>query len=148
MSEIEPQKEHKRPFSLLRILLSFYFLIYTYIVAQGMIPLPDQPARINFFAVFCVTMGLVIAFHCLASSYRLFLIGIWAFMPFAIQQLNGKIRFLEMMLEPRQVQVILSYSLYGVLVMLLTPKVLLTFNKPVREYNPPRNLLLQKGMRY
>lgn len=149
MSQNSTQARHtKFPFSLLRVLLCIYFLLYAYVVAIGMIPLPDQPPRIDFFGVFCSSLGVVIAYHMLTSSYRLFLVGVWAFLPLAISQMNDKLRFLEMMLEPKLLQTTVAYSLYGIFLLLISPVAFRLFNKSVKEYNPPRHLLLQKGVRY
>ena len=129
-----------------RLFLSFFFFLYTYVVAKGLIPLPDQTPRINFFGVFCVSLGLVIAYHCLTSSYRLFLFGTWLFIPLALKQLTSKIKFLEMMLEPYLVQRVTYYGLVLVLLVLISPPALRLFNRSAREYKPSQPLFLKNGL--
>ncbi|MDJ0836988.1 MAG: hypothetical protein QNK37_10760 [Acidobacteriota bacterium] len=131
-----------------RLTLAVYFFLYAYIVARSLVPLPDEPPRINFWGVFCVTGGVVIGYHCLTSSFRLFLVGIWLFIPIGYWQLGKKIKFLEMMLEPKTIQVVTQYSLGIVLFVLLMPKAFRTFHKGVSEYRRSDLLFLKKGVRY
>lgn len=133
-------------FGLLRIVLAIYFLLYAFIVATGMIPLEEQAPRIDSLGLFCVVAGFVIAFHCLVSRYRLFLIGVWVFIPLAIHQMEKRVRFLEMMLESYSVETILLYSLYAMLIVLISPLALRQFNLPASAYRKSKDLLLNKGI--
>ena len=131
-----------------RLTLAIYFFLYAYIVARSLVPLPDEPPRINFWGVFCVTGGIVIGYHCITSSYRLFQVSIWLFMPLAYWQLGKKIKFLEMMLEPKTIQVVTQYSLGLILFVLLMPKAFRVFNKSASEYQRADLLYLKKGVRF
>lgn len=133
-------------FTLFRVSLSFFFLLYAYIVAKGLLPLPDEPPRINFWGTTCLVGGVTAAFYCLVSEFRFFLVGLWLFIPIAMSQMNTKIRFLEMMLEPHNVHIAAQYGLFAVFLALISPVALRTFHKPVSAYGAPRNLLLQKGI--
>ncbi len=133
-------------FDLFRSSLALFFVLYAFVVAKGMIPLPDEPPRINKWGLFCVTLGLVIAFHCLVSRYRLFLFSIWMFYLWSAQgQMEKRIKFLEMMLEPRNIEVITYHGLGLVFLLLLLPKSLKTFNKSVKAYHPTPSPVFRKG---
>ena len=150
-SSMHTQGADKEPGKLnrFRIFLSFFFFLYAYVVAQGMIPLPDEPPRINFRGVFCATAGLVIAYHCLVSRYRLFLVSVWLFIPMvAFAQMEKRIKFLEMMLEPMAIEKAAYYGIGLVYVVLLSPKALQTFDKSVREYRKRNPILFKKGFPY
>ncbi len=133
-------------FTLFRVSLCLFFLLYAYIVAKGLLPLPDEPPRINFWGSACLVGGLVAAFYALVSQFRFYLIYMWLFLPIAMSQMNTKIRFLEMMLEPHNVHIAAQYGLFAVFLALISPVAFRTFHKPVSAYRPPRNLLLQKGI--
>ncbi len=135
-------------FDLFRIFLGLYFLIYAYVVGIGMIPLPDEPPRIHFLSLFCLVGGVVIAYHSLTSRFRLFQMGVWLFIPIAIKQLHGKIRFLEMMLEPNAIQQTTQYSLVLVHLILLTPQAFRTFNRSAKEYQHSKPLVVGEGVRF
>lgn len=135
-------------FGFLRVVLAIYFLLYAFIVAKGLIPLEEQAPRINALGLTCVVAGFVIAFHCLTSTYRLFLVAVLVFIPIAVHQINGRIRFLEMMLEPYTVETILKYSLYGVMLLFITPKMFKSFSTPASAYKKSQKLLLGKGIPY
>ena len=137
----------KKPaFSLLRCLLAFYFCCYTYVVAIGMIPLPDEPSRINFYGLFCVTAGLVIAYHFLVSRYFLFYLSVLTFLPLAARQLATRIKFLEMMLEPNLLFRVTRYSLAVIALAMLMPPTWRLFRKKSSEYKRPSPLFFRKGV--
>ena len=111
-----------------------------------MIPLPDEPPRINRWGLMCVTIGLVIAYHCLVSRYRLFLFSIWMFyLGSAGGQMEKRIKFLEMMLEPKTLELLAYHGLGLLFLMLLLPKALKTFNQSVQSYQPAPAPLFRKG---
>jgi hypothetical protein len=144
---LSSQPQHIRSmFTLYRVSLCVFFLIYAYIVAKGLIPLPDEPPRINFWGTACTTFGVVAAYYCLVSEYRMFLVGLWLFIPLAMSQMNTKIRFLEMMLEPHNPQIATQYGLFAVFLALISPVAMRTFHKPTSAYRSHHNLLLQKGI--
>ena len=134
-----------RRFNLLRCLLALYFLIYVYVVAHGLVPLPDQPPRIDFWGLLCITAGFVIAFHVMMSRYRLFWLSILVFIPFAARQLWKRSRFLEMMLESNDVEKTTMWTLGLIFLVLLTPRVFRMFNKPAREFKARPPLVYRKG---
>ena len=113
----------------LRSVLALYFFVYAYVVARGMIPLPDEPPRINFWGLFCVTGGMVLAYQSLTTRYRVFLFMALPFLILATWQLGKRIRFLEMMLESNSVERMTQISLGVVFLTLLTPKAFLTFDR-------------------
>ena len=128
-----------------RLSLAAYFVLYVYIVAHSLIPLPDEPPRINFWGVFCVVGGLVIAYHCLTSSYRLFLVSTWGFLLIAHWQLGKKIKFLEMMLEAKTIESVTRYSLGIIMLALLTPKAFRLFSKASKDFVRKKQLTTRKG---
>jgi len=132
-------------FNGLRATLALYFFVYAYVVAKSLVPLPDEPARINFLGVFCVTAGIIISFSFLIIRYRLFLGAVLCFLPLATHQLSNKIKFLEMMLESTDVVVVTRYSLGFVMLVLLTPPVLRMFDQPVSSYTSTPPLFMKKG---
>ena len=141
----------KNPFyrlDLFRSVLAFYFFLYAYVVARGMVPLPDEPPRIHFLSLFCLVGAAVIGYHCLVSRYRLFQMGVWLFIPFALKQLYGKIRFLEMMLEPNNIQKVTQFSLVVMLLIFLTPQAFRLFNRGAREYKARRPMVMPEGMQF
>ncbi len=132
----------------LRIALAAYFFVYAYIVAQSLTPLPDQSLRIDFRGLMCVILGLVIGFHCLTSSYRLFQIGTWFFMLLAYGQMSKKIKFLDMMLEPQIIETVTRYSLGLILLVMLSPQAFRLFSKPASEYKRDKLLFVKRGFNY
>jgi len=129
-----------------RLTIASFFFLYAYVVAQSLIPLPDEPPRINFWGVFCVTGGVVIGFHVLISRYRLFLIGTWFFLLIAHWQIGKKVKFLEMMLEPKALEIVTQYALGVVLLALLTPRAFQTFDRAVSERDRTEALIVKKGI--
>lgn len=132
--------------NLFRLVFALFFLIYTYVVARGLIPMPDETPRIKALGVFCIAGGFVVAFHFLTSSYRLFLVGTWFFIPIAIHELQGRVRFLEMMLEPYQVEKITLFALHIILLALLSPLAMRSFTRTSDTFSHPKQLLLGKGI--
>ena len=132
---------------LFRLALALFFFIYTYIVAVNLVPLPDQAPRIDFKGVFCVTAGMVIAWQCLVGRYRLFLVATWLFILWVgLPQMQKRITFLEMMLEPTSITTVAHYALGLVLLLLLSPRALQTFSAAAGEYQPQRPMLFRKGL--
>lgn len=132
----------------LRVALAAYFFVYAYIVARSLIPLPDQSLRIDFRGLMCVVLGLVIGFHCLTSSYRLFQIGTWFFLLMAYGQLTKKIKFLDMMLEPQTIETVTRYSIGLIMLVLLSPQAFRLFSKPASEYRRGKLLFVKRGYNY
>ena len=145
-----PKKSHLHTlfpnFHWMRVPLSLYFLLYTYVVARGLVPLPDEPPRINFWGIFCATCGFVIALHFLVGRYRLFLCSVLVFLPIAAWQLSKRIRFLEMMLQPMDLEKVVWYSLGFVGLALLMPSAWAVFDKPLGDYKRSRPLFFNKGI--
>ena len=133
-------------FDWFRITCAVFFFLYVYVVAQSLIPLPDEPPRINFWGVFCIAGGMVIGVQMLTSSLRLFQIGTWLFLLIAHWQIGKKIKFLEMMLEPKALESVTQYAVGMMLFVMLTPHAFRIFAakaSTVRERNP---LLVRKGI--
>lgn len=132
---------------LFRLSLAVFFFLYAYIVAKGLIPLPDQAPRIDFRGVLCVTAGMVIAWFCLVSNYRLFLTGTWLFILWvAIPQMEKRLNFLEMMLEPTSIEKVTFYGLALVMVVLMLPRAMQTFSAHSEEYKVDQPMLFKKGL--
>lgn len=128
-------------FDLFRTLLAAFFFLYAWVVAQSMIPLQDQAPRIEFNGILGASLGLVIAWHCLTTRFRIFLVGsclfsIWVAFP----QLEKKLRFLEMMLEPLLLEKVTYYGLGVVMLVMLTPKALSVFNRSTQDYTAKKPL--------
>jgi len=131
-------------FDWFRLSLACFFFLYVYVVAQSLIPLPDEPPRINFWGVFCIAGGMVIGIHMLTSSLRLFQVGTWLFLLIAHWQMGKKIKFLEMMLEPKAVEVVTQYAVGVVLLVMLTPHAFRTFHQKAASLKRNEQPLLVK----
>jgi hypothetical protein len=126
----KPMKHNLSKWDGYRAFLAFFFFLLSWVVAQGMVPLPDEPPRIQFTGVFCTVSGLVIAFHCLISRSRMALRLTWVFVIwFAFPQLEKRLKFLEMMLEPTLLVKVTYFSLGFVMITLLLPRALQTFDR-------------------
>jgi len=123
-----------------------YFCIYTYVVIHSLIPLPDQPPRIEFLGVTCVTTGLVLAIGSLIGRHAGFYWLGLCFFPIAALQLIDKIKFLEMMLEPFTIERITRYSLGLMLLLWLSPPVHRLFRE--RTVRKPHRPLLPQGIEF
>ncbi len=132
-------------FSRFRIFLGCYFFLYAYVVAVGLIPLPDEPPRINFWGVFLVSVGMVIALQCLVSRSRLFHLIVLGYLFIAQAQMGKRIKFLEMMLEPTSVEVVARYSLALLFVVLCSERAFRTFDQPWRTIENAAPPLFKKG---
>lgn len=129
-----------------RATLALFFFLLAWVLATAMIPLPDEPPRIQFKGVLCSSLGLVIAFHCLTSRSRLFLRLTWVYIIWlAFPQLQKRLKFLEMMLEPTVLIKVTSFSLGLVLITLLLPRALQTFDRIGSGSNPKETAFLKKG---
>lgn len=144
--EKKSQVPKRSGFQSLRILLCGYFILYSYIVARGMVPLPDEPRRINFWGLFCVITGMVIAFQVLVNRLRLFQLSIIAFLPLAAWQLAGRTKFLEMMLEPNTIEKTTRYTLAVILLVMLMPRVFRLFSMSIKDYKASRPMFFKKGI--
>ena len=133
-------------FNSFRLSLAIYFFVYTYVVAQSLVPLPDEPPRIDFWGVFCVTGGIVLGYHALTSSFRIFQVITWLFLLIAHWQLGKKIKFLEMMLEPKALEAMTQVSLGVILLVMLSPRAFRIFDQKVSAYRRKGPLLTQKGV--
>lgn len=133
-------------FNWFRFTLCLFFLVYTFIVARGLIPLPDEPPRIKFLEVFCCTLGLVFAYHALVSRSILMIPSIIIFLSWPARlQLSERIEFLQMMIEPFRPETILIWSLWGVGIFVLLPKSFKTFNEKPKSHPKKRSRLFPRG---
>lgn len=133
-------------FDWLRFTLFLFFLGYTYIVARGLMPLPDEPPRIKFLETLCVTGGIVIAFWALVSRFRIFIPCVLVFLIWpARHQLNERIEFLQTMIQPYQAENILRWALIGAGILLLLPKSFKLYKKSLKEAGTKRSRLFQAG---
>lgn len=123
-----------------------YFCIYTYVVVQSLVPLPDQPPRIEFLGVTCVAGGLVLAIASLIGRHRGFYWLGLCFFPLAALQMIEKIKFLEMMLEPFTIERITRYSLGLILLLWLSPPVNRLFDQ--KPKNRQRRAMLPQGVQF
>lgn len=143
-----PKEHHHSIFKVpaLRLLLSAYFCIYCYVVANSLIPLPDQPPRIEFLGVAAITGGIILAIACLIAQHR----GFWwlglCFFPIAALQLIDKMKFLEMMLEPFTIERVTRYSLGLLLVLWFTPPIRRLFPITSNQSGQSKAKLLPSGL--
>jgi len=133
-------------FDLFRILLALFFFIYVYVTAQGLIPLPDEPPRINFWGVFLVSTGMIVSFFCLIGQSRLFHLFMFAYLFIAQGQIAKRIKFLEMMLEPSRIEEVARYSLALVFIALCSEQAFRAFDRSFKETNGPGLSLIKKGV--
>lgn len=151
MSSPENSATHKPLFKFdwLRCTLCLFFLVYAYIIAQGLMPLPDEPPRIKFKELFCVVCGLVIAYYALVSRYRIFIPLVLLFLIWPARiQLNERIEFLQMMLEPHRPENILRWALIGVGLLIILPKSWRLFKASLKEAKIVRPRIFQQGFRF
>ena len=143
-----PAKKHAPlvRFDALRFVLALFFVVYAYVAGRGLLPLPDEPPRIKFLEVFCASLAMVIAYHALVSRARAFPLLVCGFLMIAHQQLAGRVRFLEMMLESHRVEQLLQYGLGIVFLVLLSPRALRMFQQPIGAQLENRPLLVRKGI--
>lgn len=130
-----------------RVALSLYFAVYTYIVAQGMFPLPDEPNRIKFWPLALTVLGAVMALQVLVNRTRLFYFGLLGFLVLSYLRLEDRIKFLEMMLEPNQWEVWLRHS-HAIIFLLITPWVWRSFSEKTSIEAGERPVLMRKGIPY
>lgn len=142
------EKKYSRSEWALRLLLAAYFLIFCYVVAQGMFPLPDETPRIKYWDFAFSLLSLVIGFQMLISKYRGFLLASLLFLPFASWHLQTRAKFLEMMLESFRTETLLRYGLIGVALLLATPWSLRAFSKPASEFRNQKPMLFKEGLPY
>ncbi len=129
-----------------RIVLSAFFILYAYVVTHGLIPMEEVAPRIDFKGVLCVATFSVISFFCLVGRYRLFLISSWLFMVWVgFPQMEKRMTFLEMMLEPLSLERAAYFGLAVVFLTLLSPRALQMFHVSASEYKAPAPLLFKKG---
>lgn len=130
----------------MRVALAVFFAAYAYVVAQGLVPLPDVAPRIEFKGVLAVAAGTVIAFFCLIGRYRIFLLSVWLFMIWvAFPQMEKRLTFLEMMLEPLAMERATYYGMAGIFLILMTNRALRAFSDSVSEYKLPAPMFFKKG---
>lgn len=128
-----------------RWLLAVYFAVYTYIVAQGLFPLPDEPNRIKFWPLALTVLGAVFALQILVNRARVFYLALLGFLVLSYFRLEDRIRFLEMMLEPFQYETWLRYSHFAA-VLLLTPWVWRSFPEKPTHTTKEKPVLFSKGI--
>ena len=134
-------------FDWLRMTLALFFLAYVFIVAKSLMPLPDEPPRIKFLEVLCVTAGLVLAYHALITQYRIYILGVLAFLAWPARvQLNERIEFLQTMIQPHQVEVYLRWGLILGGLLVLLPKAFRLFHRSLKSVTTKKSRLFKAGV--
>lgn len=129
-----------------RVVLALFFAAYAYVVTRGLVPLPEVAPRIDFKGVLCVAAGTMIAIFCLLGRYRLFLLSVWIFMIWiAFPQMEKRLTFLEMMLEPIALERVTYFGMAAIFITLMTSRAMRAFSASTREYEQPAPMLFKKG---
>ncbi len=112
-----------------RILLSTYLFMLGTVVALSLPPLPEEPARINFYGLLIVCGVLVATIHLLKSQNRWVPILLAAGLPMTAWYMVKRVKLLQMILEPYQLEQVVLFTLPFVLIYLVSPPIWHEFNQ-------------------
>lgn len=138
--------EHRFQWSWLRALWCAYFLGVAAVIGSGLGPMPQEPPRVEFLGLALTVAATLIGAFFLVSRYRLFHLGVLAFLPLAAIYLNDHIEELKMLLQPTLLEKMTLYSLGWIFLSLLPPRVWRMFSRSAREYQPMMQSNGRKGI--
>lgn len=132
-----------------RVLMALFFMILAAFAGKGLLPLPEEPARVQFWDLTLTVTAFIIAMNVLVNRRRVFYLAVLLWLPLARWYVLDRLKELEMaLIEPGFGEAYLVYGIYAVGLIMLTPWVWRLFPdfKPGEKPQPP--LLFRNGIRY
>lgn len=132
-----------------RVGLALFFMVFAAFAANGLFPLPEEPARVQFWDLTLTATSFIIAMKVLVSRNRFFHFSVIAWCGLAHWYVGKRIKEMEMaLMEPAYGEQYLTYAAPVVAVILVTPWVWRLFSEWRLSDKPLPPLLFRDGIRY
>ncbi|CAM2006765.1 hypothetical protein [Acanthopleuribacter pedis] len=132
-----------------RVVLSLFFMVFAAFAANGLFPLPEEPARVQFWDLTLTVTAFAVAMKILISRNRLFHLSVLAWCGLGYWYIGKRLKEMEMaLMEPAYGEQYLVYALAAAAVLLITPWVWRLFPDWRFSDKPLPPILFRDGIRY